>query len=309
MTLKKVLATVGDYALLSIGTLLYCLAWDSFLIPNGIASGGLTGACTILQFATGIPVSISFVIANAVLLGIGFLVMGNAFGMRTIWCIALSTILFRVLPEFPVLAAVEGQPLYISEKVLVPIIGGLLEAAGIALIFFRGGSTGGTDIVALILNKFWPVSPGKVFMYTDLFIIATVLLIPGYSLQDMIYGYLAMIAFSLAIDAILMGSKTSVQVLIFSSRYNEIADYIIHEMDRGVTALKSVGWYTQQDTKVLLIVVRKTQLPELTRAVKEIDKRAFVSVSQASSVYGEGFEEIKTGPSARRRRRYGSINQ
>ncbi len=309
MTLKKVLSVVGDYALMSLGTLIYCLAWESFMIPNGIASGGLTGACTILQFATGIPVSYSYIISNVILLGIGFLMMGNAFGFRTIWCILLSTVLFQFLPQFPVLQSIPGQPLYVSERILVPIIGGLVEAVGIALIFYRGGSTGGTDIIALILNKFWPVSPGKVFLYIDIFIIATVLLIPGKTLQDMLYGYLAMLSFSFAIDYFLLGSKTSVQVLIFSREYEKIADTINHDMDRGVTALKSVGWYSQQDMRVLLIVVRKTQLPELTRIVKEIDKKAFVSVSPANSVYGEGFEEIKVGPGGLRRRKLGSINQ
>lgn len=292
---KKFLGSIWDYVVLTLGTLLYCMSWDSFLIPNDIASGGLTGACAILQFATGIPVSYSFIVANVILLVGGFLILGKGFGFRTVFVIALSTILFKVLPTLPLLQSIPGQPLYISEKVLIPVIGGLIEAVGIAMIFHKGGSTGGTDIVALVVNKFWPTSPGKVFLYTDLFIIASILLIPGKSVQDMIYGYICMVTFSVTIDSLLLGSKSTVQVLVFSQNFDRIADYIIHEMDRGVTALNAVGWFTREDKKVLLILIRKAQLPQLTRAIKAIDKSAFVSVSSASSVYGEGFEEMKTG--------------
>ncbi len=295
MPLKKVISVVWDYLVLSFGTLIYCLSWDSFLIPNGVASGGLTGACTILEFATGIPVSLSFIICNAFLLLMGFLIMGKGFGFKTIYVIGLSTVLFDVLPNYPIIEAVAGNPLYISERVLIPIIGGLVEALGICIIFMRGGSTGGTDIIALIINKFWPVSPGKVFLIIDVFILATILLVPGKGFQDMVYGYMAMITFSMAVDWMLLGSKSTMQVLVFSEKYDKIADYIIHVMDRGVTALNATGWYTKQDRRVLLILVRKNQIRELTKAIKNIDTKAFVSVSPAAGVYGEGFEEMKTG--------------
>jgi uncharacterized membrane-anchored protein YitT (DUF2179 family) len=297
LTTKMITKTLWDYFAVSFGTLLYCMAWDAFLIPNNIASGGLTGACTIVQFATNgaIPVAYSFISVNTLLLLIGFLVMGRGFGFKTIYCIALSTILFRFLPAFDFLKAIPGEPLFVDEKVLIPIIGGILEAVGVGIIFIKGGSTGGTDILALIVNKFWPISPGKVFLFVDLFIIASILLVPGKTFQDMIYGYIAMVTFSVGIDYMLLGSKSTVQILVFSQQYQQIADYIIKEMDRGVTALNAVGWYTKEEKKVLLILVRKSQLPMLTKAIKNIDKKAFVSISPASGVYGEGFEEIKTG--------------
>lgn len=291
----KVLRTVWDYAVISFGVLLYCLSWDSFMIPNNIASGGLTGACTIIQFGTGIPVSYSFIVINTLLLIGGSLVLGRGFGLKTIYAILLSTVLFRIFPGIPQIQAIPGEPLYISEKVLIPIIGGLLEAVGLNLVLQKGGSTGGTDIVALIVNKFWPVSLGSVFMYLDLFIIASVLLVPGKGVQDMVYGYIAMVTFSLMLDSMQLGRKSSLQVLVFSKKYNEIADYIINVMDRGVTALESVGWYTKESREVLLIVIRRAQLQELTRAIKSVDKDAFVSVCPARSVFGEGFEEMKTG--------------
>lgn len=297
MTARKLFETLKEYIILSIGTLMYCLAWESFLIPNNVASGGLTGLCTIIQFATQgfIPVSYSFIVLNVILLAIAFFVLGRGFGFKTIYCILLSAILFEVLPQFTFLKSIPGEPLYINEKVLIPLIGGLMEAVGIGLIIHYGGSTGGTDIVALIVNKFWPVSPGKTYLYTDLFIISSIIFLPGKTVQDMVYGYIAMVTFSYMVDFVLLGRKSTVQVLIFSQHYDKIADYIMKDMDRGVTAIKSIGWYTKQDKSVLLVLVRKTQLAELTKAVKTLDKNAFISVSPASSVYGEGFEEIKTG--------------
>ncbi len=300
---KKVLSVVWEYIVVSFGTLLFCLAWDCFLIPNGIAAGGLTGACTIIQFATAgaIPVAYSYFVLNAALLIIGVIVLGNAFGVKTVYSVVLASVLFKIIPAFPFLQAVQGNFLFIDNKALIPIVGGLMEAVGVGLIFMKGGSTGGTDVAALVINKFWPISPGKVYLYSDMFIIASVLLIPGKTFEDMIYGYIAMITFSFMLDFVLLGSKSTVQVLVFTQKYEEMADYILNNLHRGVTALKAVGWYTKKDNNVLLIVARKAQLPALSKAIKSIDDKAFVSVSPASSVYGEGFEELKTGLSKKKK--------
>ncbi|MBQ2068520.1 MAG: YitT family protein [Bacteroidales bacterium] len=292
---RKFFTVFWDYVIMSLGCVIFCLAWDGFMIPNGIASGGVMGLCTIFQFATGVPVPYTYILLNAILLGIGFWVLGTGFGFKTIYCIALTTVLFQFAPDIDIIKSIPGNPLYISDKILIPVIGGLLEAIGILMIFRRGGSTGGTDIVALIFNKYWPISPGKVFMIVDFFIIASILLVPGKTLQDMVYGYIAMIAFSLFLDFLMLGEKATAQVLVFSKKYEEIADEISLKLNRGVTALKAVGWYSKADSKVLLIIVKRTQLQPLTKAIKNIDPKAFVSVSSASGVYGEGFEEMKTG--------------
>ena len=294
---NKFLSGLWDYFLVTIGTVFYCIAWDFFMIPNNIASGGLTGACTIIQFATGglIPLSYSFFALNSLLLVIGAIVLGKGFGIKTVYAVLLSSVLFRILPSFDFLHAVPGNFLYVDNRLLIPIMGGIIEAVGLGLILQRGGSTGGTDVIVMIINKFWPVSPGKVYLYSDLVIIASVLLIPGKTFEDMIYGYVAMVTFSFMVDFVLLGSKTTIQVMVFSEKYEEIADYIIQKMDRGVTALKAIGWYTRKDRNVLLIMVRKSQLHELCKVIKELDSKAFVSVSPASSVYGEGFDELKTG--------------
>lgn len=296
-TTKKIAFVIWDYLMIAVGVFLYTSAWTCFMLPRGIVSGGLTGASAILSLATGISVDIFYFTINTILIVVGTLVLGKGFGFKTIYAIIVATLFLRILgsDSFHFLKSLPGELLYVEEQILIPIIGGLLEAIGVSIIFQRGASTGGTDILALILGKFWPISPGKVFMYSDLFIIATILLIPGHTFGDMIYGYIAMLVFSFGLDYVLMGRKSTVQVMIFSDRFAEIADHINREMDRGVTALNAIGWYTQAEKKVLLVLVRKFQLREVTKAVKSIDPKAFVSVSPATGVYGEGFDEIKTG--------------
>ena len=289
MKSNKILAVLWDYFLITIGCLIFCMAWTSFLIPNGLASGGFSGLCTIIQYGTGIPVGWSYPIMNVVLLVMGFMTLGKAFGVKTIYAIAMTSMLFEFLPKFP------QMEVLMDEKLLVALVGAAMESVGLGLVLLRGGSAGGTDIIAMIINKYWPLSPGRVYLLTDLFIIASLLFIPGKGLVDLIYAYVVMLVFSIGVDMVLLGNKSSVQILVFSEKYQKIADHIIYDVHRGVTALQSVGWYSQKESKVLLIVARKYQMNEVINEIKEIDKRAFISVSTAMSVYGEGFEEIKTG--------------
>lgn len=285
----KLLTLLWDYILMTVGSVIFCMAWTSFLIPNGLASGGLTGLCTIIQYGTGIPVGWTYPTINIILLILGFLSLGRAFGFKTIYVIALTSVLFEVLPKFPQLEVM------MDEKFLVALVGASLESVGIGLVLLRGGSTGGTDIIAMMINKYWPVSPGRVYLYTDLFIITSLLFVPDKGLVDLIYAFVVMLGFSFGVDFVLLGNKSSVQILVFSSKYQQIADHIINEVHRGVTALQSVGWYSQKESKVLLIIARKYQMNEVVNEIKEIDKKAFISVSTAMSVFGEGFEEVKTG--------------
>lgn len=293
---KKVSGIISDYFLLSVGVFFYCIGWTSFMVPNGISSGGLTGICTILQFATDgrIPISASFFVINTILIVCGTLVLGKGFGFKTIYAYLLSSLLLYILPKFDSVLVV-----HFSEKMFVALLGGFVEALGISMVLNRGGSTGGMDIVALIINKFWPVSLGRIYLFFDVFIIFSIVFIPGKGFEDMMYGYLSMVAFSLSVDWFTLGPKSTYQVLIFSRKYKEIADRLI-DMDRGVTALNSVGWYSGDESKVLLVIVRKSSYQEVVGAVKEIDSNAFVSVSKATSVYGARFEEIKTGVNAKK---------
>lgn len=297
MSSRKILKTVWDYVVITLSCMLYCSAWTQVFMPNGIASGGITGLCTIIQYGTGFPMYISYGIINAILLVLAFLILGRTFGIRTIYAMAAITLFMDILPmlDLPVLVLKEGNGL------LVPVIASLMEAFSIAIMINYGSSSGGTDIIALILNKYLPVSLGQVYVATDLVIIASILLIPGKTIDDMLYGYLAVIVFSLGLDYLMLGRKSSVQMIVFSDHYAEIADYINKKLDRGVTALNAIGWYSQKDKKVLLILVRRSEMPQITDKIKKVDPRAFVAVTPVSSVYGEGFEEIKTSLKLKRK--------
>ena len=281
--------TLDDYVVITIGVLFYTFAWADMLIPNGIASGGLTGACTIINFATGIPVYLSYIVVNGLLIIAGSIILGKGFGFKTLYAIGLSTL------GLDFFAGMEFLHVFFDNKLLLVIVAAIIESIGITCILARGGSTGGTDIVALIVNKFWPVSLGKVFLAVDVFIIASILLIPGKTVEDMVYGDVAMVIFSVFVDWVLLGRNSTWQIMVFSNKYKEIADTVIHDLNRGVTALDAQGWYSGESKKVLLIMVRKPELHTITKTVKEIDPSAFVTVSSASTVYGEGFDEMKTG--------------
>ena len=304
MDKKKILTILTDYLVLTLGVVIFTIAWESFMIPNGMSSGGLMGLCTVIEYATGgkILASYSYLAINSLLILLSVLALGIGFGFKTLYCIALSALLLKVFDGMDVLHAVPGHFLYVPERVLIPIIAGVLEAVGIGLILRHGGSSGGTDIMALMINKYWPVSLSKVFLISDFFIITAILFLPGRAFGDMIYGYEMMVTFSLVIDVMMVGQKSSVQLMVFSEKYGEIADYIIGVMDRGATVLKAQGWYTKKDKNILLIMIRQKELPELTRVIKQIDHRAFMSVTQAGSVYGEGFEEIKAGLSRKKKK-------
>ena len=197
MKLNKVLNVLWDYFLMTVGSVIFCMAWTSFIIPNGLASGGLTGLCTILQYGTGIPIGVSYPVLNILLLVLGVLSLGKAFGIKTIYVIGLTSILFELLPKFPSLEVL------MDEKLLVALVGAGMESVGIGLVLLRGGSTGGTDILAMMINKYWPLSPGKVYLYSDIIIITLLLFVPGKGFADLIYAFVVMLGFSMGVDYVL----------------------------------------------------------------------------------------------------------
>ena len=302
---RKVLIGIFDYIVITVGVVLFVLAWTSFLLPNNMIDGGLTGASALLSMVTGISVDIWYFGINSFLLIMAWIILGRSFGIRTIYAIVLSSVLFRVFgsPSMAFLQSVPGNALAVNEPILVPIIGGLLEAVGLALIILRGGSTGGTDILALIVNKFWPVSLGQFYLFADFVVITLLLLIPGHCFTDVVKGYVTMGVCAYVLDLIMLGREQSVQLHIFSNKYEEIGNFINKELERGVTALEVVGWYTKQERKILLVVLRRSELGTLTKAVKEIDPKAFVTVVPANSVFGEGFGEMKTGIALKKKKK------
>lgn len=283
---SKTLKTVKEYSVMAFALSLYVFSWTAFLIPNEITAGGVTGLSTILNYAFGLPISLTYLVLNAVLLIAGTLIMGKGFGFKTIFCVLVSSLYFEIFPHIPWVSDID-------DNLINSIIGGAMSACGIAIVFSQGGSTGGIDIIALVINKYKEVSPGKVFMIADLLIISSILFLPGKSLQDLVYGYVVTFAFSYTVDYILTGSKQSVQMLIITNKYEEIANKLCYEMDKGVTAINSIGWYKKSESMIIMVVTRKDKMYEVMSAVKEVDNRAFLTVSTVMGVYGEGFDEVK----------------
>lgn len=297
MTKDKGLRIVWDFLVLTIACFIFALAWEAFMIPNGMSAGGMMGLCTVIQYATAgaIKAQYSYFAINALLIIIAVLAMGLGFGFKTIYCIVVSSLAMEAVAAMPWLHSVAGEFFFVRETLLIPIIAGLLEAVGLGLVLRYGGSTGGTDIIAVMVNKYWPVSLSKVFLISDLIIVTLLLFLPEKSFTDMVYGIVEIVTFSLLIDLVVGGKKSSYQLFVFSGKYDEIADHIINVMGRGVTVLDAKGWYTKQEKNVLFLLISQKELPALTKVIKQIDPRAFLSVSSANNVYGEGFEEIKTG--------------
>lgn len=296
-TERKKYFIVNEFVVLTIACFIFALAWEGFMIPNGMSAGGMMGLCTVIQYATGglIPAQYSYFAVNALLIIVAVIAMGIGFGFKTIYCIVISSLAMQIIASLPGIHSVAGEFFYVRETLLIPVIAGLLEAVGLGLVLRFGASTGGTDIIALMINKYWPVSLSKVFLISDIIIVALLLLLPDKSFTDMVYGLVEIITFSALIDYVVGGDKSSYQLLVFSDKYADIADHIISNMNRGVTVLNAQGWYTRKEKNVLLILINRKQLPELTKVIKEVDPKAFMSVSSTNNVYGEGFEEMKTG--------------
>ena len=297
MEKSKVLSTLKSYAIITVGLILYVLAWVVFIIPHQLVGGGVTGMSAVIQYCTGFHVSYSFFIINAVLLLIALKVLGPAFGVKTVYAMVVDTLLLRFMPElipqdFIQIIALDNG------KLLSVIIGGAVSALGISLTFSQGGSSGGTDIIALMINKYRAISPGRILLTLDIFIIGSSLIVPaeggwGERIANLVYGYVMAGVFSYALDLFVSGSKQSVQILIFSKKYEKSADRITQDLHRGVTALEGKGWYTKAEATVLVVVARKHELKFLLNLIKEEDPQAFLSVGSVTGVYGTGFDVIK----------------
>ncbi len=303
---RSLFVTVKEYALITLGVLCYALAWIIFLIPNNLVGGGVTGVGSIIQYATNgvIKVGYSYFAINAILLVIGMITLGKSFGAKTVFAVIVATLTFNFGGALVPAALVKS--LALDNGVLMSVImGGMLSGFGIGLTMSQGGSTGGTDIVALVLNKRRGISPGRMILWLDIVIIASSILVPSYKpdgtlmaftdkVMVVVYGYILTAVVSITIDSTLAGSKQSVQLFINSKHYEEIAREIAEEFHRGVTVLNGQGWFSKEDAHVLMVLTRKVDLNPLLRSIKAIDPQAFISVSTVTGVYGKGFEAISS---------------
>ncbi len=291
---------IKDYFYITLGITLYSFAWTVFLLPYEIVTGGVTGLSAIIFYATKIPIEVSYFTINALLLIMALKVMGWKFMVKTVYAIVMISIqlwLFQILitnPETGEFYRILGP----NQHFMSLIIGCCFTGTSLAIVFLNNGSTGGTDIIAAVVNKFFNMTLGTVLIFVDLVIIGICLFIPEFGDMQMrakmvVFGLCTMVVENFMLDYVMNARRQSVQFLIFSKKYMDIANAIGTEMNHGVTILDGHGWYTGQEMKVLCVLAKKRESVSIFRLIKTIDANAFVSQSSVIGVYGEGFDEMK----------------
>ena len=297
--------TVREWVTITLGIFLYVLAWSVFLVPNNLVGGGVTGVSSILQYAThgAIKIGYTYFVINAVLLVAALFIMGSGFGAKTVFAIICASVGLNVFQDIIPQEIITTLALD-NGKLMSTIMGGMMAGLGIGMAMSAGGSTGGTDIIALIVSKYRNVSPGRMIVAMDFVIILSSFFIPSYTADGelvgwadkfttVIYGLMLVTINGHVVDMYLSGSRQSVQLFILSQEYEKIADALTRDLHKGVTVLPAKGWYTQNESHVLMVISRKNDLNLMLRYIKMIDPQAFLSVSSATGVYGKGFETIK----------------
>ena len=297
---KAIWNEVKDYLFITLGLMLYTFGWTVFLLPYKIVTGGVTGIAAIIYYASGIPISATYFIINLALLFAALKVLGLKFMVKTIYAIFMLSLLLWVAQE--VMTSSDGHLLQMlgpGNVFMSMVIGCCFTGSALAIVFLHNGSTGGTDIVAAIVNKYHNLSLGTVLIFVDILIIGSSLPVfgrdSGYEigLRIMVTSLCAMMIENFVLDYVMNARRESVQFLIFSRKYEEIAFAIGTKLNHGVTILDGHGWYTGNEMKVLCILARKNESANIFRLIKIIDPNAFVSQSAVIGVYGEGFDTIK----------------
>ena len=282
---RKLATAIKDYVTITFGLLLFALGWVVFLIPAEITGGGVSGVGAVLYFAAKIPVSVTYLAVNLVLVLIALKILGASFGIKTIYSILVLSSFFAVFQ------GIVKEPI-VNDMFLSSVLGGMACGIGLGVVFSRGGSTGGTDIFAMIVNKYRNISPGRIILYCDVIIIASSYFV-FQSPEKLVYGYVSMWVVAYSLDSFLSGANRSAQMFIVSKEYEKIADFINNVAIRGVTILDGTGWYTRENTKIIMSVVRKKETSQIFRKIREIDPDAFITMASVMGVYGKGFDKLK----------------
>ena len=297
---QQVWSEVKDYFFISLGLLIYTISFVLFLMPYQIVAGGATGMSAIIYYATGFHMQYTYIIINGLLLIMALFILGFKFMVKTIYAILLLAILITLMQ-----AIVPKQPNGLPIQLLGPgqdfmsmIIGCVLTGVALSTVFLHNGSTGGADIIAASVNKYHDISLGRVLIAIDFCIIGSCMFFPAFGTyleraHKVMFGLCVMTLENFSLDYIMNARRESVQFLIFSSKYQELAEAIGTETGHGVTILDGHGWYTGKEVKVLCVLAKKFESTTIFRLIKFIDPRAFVSQSSVVGVYGEGFDEMK----------------
>ena len=252
-----------------------------------------TGIAAIIYYATGFPIQWSYFLINAILMTFAIKILGPKFSIKTTYAIIMLTFFLWLFQKL--VNGEDGIPPQIlgpGQDFMACLIGASMCGFGLGVVFNCNGSTGGTDIIAAIINKYRDVTLGRMIMACDVVIISSCYFI-FHDWRRVIFGFVTLFVIGFVLDYIVNSARQSVQFLIFSKEYEKIADHIAKDTHRGVTVLDGTGWYSKKDVKVLVVLAYKRQSVEIFRLVKDIDPDAFVSQSNVVGVYGEGFDKLK----------------
>ena len=298
---KIILNEVKDYMFIALGLAIYTIAFTVFLMPYEIVAGGVTGLSAIIYYATGFHLENTYIIINGLLLIVALKILGVKFLMKTIF--AIFTLYFMLMIAQDLIPKQEnGLPFKLmgeGQDFMSMIIGCVMTGIALATVFMNNGSTGGTDIIAASVNKYHSnVSLGSVLIAADFCIIGSCMFFPQFGTymeraHKVMFGFCVMTMENYVLDYVMNARRQSVQFMIFSQKWQEIANAIGTQMNHGVTILDGHGWYTGRQMKVLCILAKKNESINIFRLIKMIDPNAFVSQSAVIGVYGEGFDEMK----------------
>ena len=278
-----------DLLFIALGILSYSVGYTAFILPEKVVMGGVSGISALLYYATNIPAGISILVLNVSMLIIAFKALTKQFVVRTVIGVGIMSVFVGLLQPFfqQSLLITPGQ-----DKFMHVIIGALMAGAGLGIVFSHNGSTGGTDIVIAMLNKYFRVSFGRAMQFIDCTIISSSYLL-FHSTETIVFGVVFSLVASYACDYVVNGTRQTVQFLIISKKYKEIADTINARVRRGVTQVEGKGWYSKENVEILLVLTRKYESQDVFNLIKEIDPDALVSQSFCHGVFGEGFDKIK----------------
>ncbi|MDY5656422.1 MAG: YitT family protein [Prevotella sp.] len=296
---KAVIYEIKDYFYITLGLLMYTFGFTVFLLPYEIVTGGIAGIGAIVFYATGFPVQYTFFIINALLIVGTIKILGWKFLTKTIYATFMLTFMLEMAQQ--VVMMPDGhfyKLLGEGNDFMSLVIGCMITGTALAVVFLNNGSTGGTDIVAAVLNKYHNITLGRALIVIDICIIGSCLFIPSFGdvrmrCQMVVFGICTMVIECLMLDYVMYWQRQSVQFLIFSKKYQEIAYAIAKQTDHTMTILDGHGWWTGKATKVICLLAKKNESGRIFRIVKTIDPNAFVSQSSVIGVYGEGFDSIK----------------
>ena len=277
---------IKEYILITFGIILVAISVEYFFAPNNLAAGGVTGlAIVVNHFLPIINVGAITLIINVALFIVAFFIIGGNFGGKTIFASLGLSVIMWAMEKFL-------HPFAITEDLIIAtIFGTLISAFGMAIVFNNNSSTGGTDILAKILNKFFHIDIGKSLLIVDLII--TIAAALAFGLDIGFYSMLSVIILGIAVDRFIDGFNASKEILIMSDKNEDISKFILEKLERGCTYLKGEGAYTGNDIKIIYTVLNRGEFIKLRGFIKELDPRAFITVRESYEVLGEGFKEME----------------